>query len=107
MSSLYYEPEKAGLETVGEIDTAGSYEFNTAWVSREKSTGKVYVAFDSGCSCPTPFEDHSFPDSFTHVESAASLRAELESWSDKQYSQKASHEDISRLVRQAFPEVQP
>jgi hypothetical protein len=51
----YYSPEEVGLSVIGEVDDAGSYEFNTivAWTDGSK----LYWAHDSGCSCPTPFED--------------------------------------------------
>lgn len=52
----YYSPEEVGLTVVGEVDDAGSYEFNTivVWTDGEK----LYWAHDSGCSCPTPFEEY-------------------------------------------------
>lgn len=50
-------PEKFGVEIVAEYETGGSYEFCTTLVVREVATGHLYAAHDSGCSCPTPFED--------------------------------------------------
>lgn len=55
MSNIYYNPQEFGLTVVGEIDDAGSYEFNTIVVWTDGN--KFYWAHDSGCSCPTPFED--------------------------------------------------
>lgn len=55
--SIYCDPEAFGLTTVGEIDwTDADYEFDltAAWVD---ASGHYYWADDSGCSCPTPFED--------------------------------------------------
>ncbi|MFZ2992459.1 MAG: hypothetical protein WA061_01975 [Microgenomates group bacterium] len=59
----YYNPEKCGLEIVAQIDlSSGSYEFDYIVVWKAKN-GKIYTASDSGCSCPTPFEDfHSLSD---------------------------------------------
>ena len=34
-----------------------SYQFNMTNVYREKTTGELFYATDSGCSCPSPFED--------------------------------------------------
>lgn len=31
--------------------------------------GEIWAATDSGCSCPSPYENHSFPGSFTKIES--------------------------------------
>ena len=60
MSDVYYEPEHFGLEKVGEYDfSSGSYEFDVRCIWREKSTGKLLTARDSGCSCPLPFEDYT------------------------------------------------
>lgn len=55
----YYNPEHFGLELVGSIEWVGeSYEFNMTAVWKE-SRGKYYIADDSGCSCPSPFEDYT------------------------------------------------
>lgn len=58
MSNVYYKPESFGVETVGEIELEeGLYSFNLVLVLRDLETGKFYVNQDSGCSCPSPFED--------------------------------------------------
>lgn len=59
---VYYNPEKFGLTTVGEIEWDNeSYSFNLTAVFRNEQ-GEYFMASDSGCSCPSPFE------SFTSVE---------------------------------------
>lgn len=56
-----------------------SYEFNTFVVWKHKS-GKIYCACDSGCSCPTPFEDcHSLKD-LTLIDSMSKLKYEVDCW---------------------------
>lgn len=58
-SNPYYSPEKLGLEIVGELnfsDEAYEFDFRVAW---KDSKGKVFTARDSGCSCPSPFEDYT------------------------------------------------
>lgn len=56
-SNIYYSPEKFGLTTVAEIEySSGSYEFDTRVVWKDQQ-GKLFTDRDSGCSCPTPFED--------------------------------------------------
>ena len=58
MANPYYNPEEMGLEIVAQIDYSdGSYQFDYRIVWRHKETGKLFTARDSGCSCPTPFED--------------------------------------------------
>lgn len=55
--NIYYFPEKFGLEILGEVEFLGAYEFDTFVVWREKATGRLGYGEDSGCSCPSPFED--------------------------------------------------
>jgi hypothetical protein len=60
---VYYQPEAFDLEPVCEIDYSdGSYQFDLRVIWRHKPTGKLYTGRDSGCSCPSPFED------FTNIE---------------------------------------
>lgn len=66
MNSIYYSPEKLGMAQVAELDTAGAYEFDMVVLWRGHD-GKLWAAQDSGCSCPTPFEDHDWPADFTEV----------------------------------------
>jgi hypothetical protein len=53
--NLYYSPENLGYSTFGSVDVGSSYEFDIFLVLEK--AGKLYYASDSGCSCPTPFED--------------------------------------------------
>lgn len=60
MDNIYYNPEAYGLEIVAEIEySSGSYEFDTRVVWKEKKAKKYWTMRDSGCSCPTPFEDYN------------------------------------------------
>ncbi len=52
----YYSPKLCGLEIVHGIDTAGSYEFDIFCVWKDIATGNLYYDYDSGCSCPEPFD---------------------------------------------------
>ena len=53
----YYDNDKLGLEMLSFDEPDMSYEFNTLcfWATPDR---RVYSASDSGCSCPTPFEDY-------------------------------------------------
>ncbi len=53
----YYSPEKCGLEIFEDIDTADSYAFNMFVIWKRLEENTLWYASDSGCSCPTPFED--------------------------------------------------
>lgn len=53
----YYSPEKSGLSIFWQKDTAGSYEFNMFVVWEREEDNTLWYSHDSGCSCPTPFED--------------------------------------------------
>lgn len=55
----YYNPEAFGLELVAEEDWGGSYEFDIRVVWLHKKSGELYTARDSGCSCPSPFENYT------------------------------------------------
>lgn len=57
--NLYYEPQEAGLEIVADIDWYDEpYEFDMTVVWKDQN-GNFYMADDSGCSCPSPFEDYT------------------------------------------------
>lgn len=61
--TIYSEPEKFGLTTVGEIDWSdGCYQFNLTVVWKRDIDGKFVYAEDNGCSCPSPFEDQGIAD---------------------------------------------
>lgn len=56
----YYSPEKCMLEVLVTLDDESlSWEYDTAVVWIDRETGKLVAARDSGCSCPTPFEDYA------------------------------------------------
>ena len=58
MSEIYSSPEKYGLRTIGEVEWSdGCYQFDLTVIWQDTTTGVVYYADDSGCSCPSPFED--------------------------------------------------
>jgi hypothetical protein len=62
MSNIYYSPEDFGLKIVNSIDFDEDYGFDmiVVWETLEGDK-RLYWATDSGCSCPSPFEDfHSF-----------------------------------------------
>lgn len=45
-------------EEIGEVEWSyEAYQFDLTRVYRQISTGDLFYATDSGCSCPSPFED--------------------------------------------------
>lgn len=57
-ADAYYVPHKLGLEVVAEVELSEPcYSFDIAMVWWHFETDAFYVARDSGCSCPSPFED--------------------------------------------------
>lgn len=60
---VYNQPEKFGIEVVGSIDLAEpcySFDMFVVW-KRPKPDGTYEFGWltDSGCSCPSPFEDNT------------------------------------------------
>lgn len=54
----YYSPEKCGLEIFDSINTAGSYEYDIFCIWKKLDDQTLWWDIDSGCSCPSPFDDH-------------------------------------------------
>ena len=60
-NNVYYSPDKSGLSNIVTLDEPGrSYDYRTLIVVQDNKIGRVFYAEDSGCSCPTPFEDYIF-----------------------------------------------
>lgn len=58
MSYMYSDPEDFGLKMIGEVDfSSGCYCFDYTVVWQRVSDGRFVYGDDSGCSCPSPFED--------------------------------------------------
>jgi hypothetical protein len=54
---LYYQPEKFGLTQVGEVNWSDeAYQFDKTVVWKHED-GRFFLGEDSGCSCPSPFEN--------------------------------------------------
>ena len=59
--NIYYNPEKFDLTLVVYHDEDGCRGFDIHVAFKHKD-GSLYYTHDSGCSCPTPFEDVRFQD---------------------------------------------
>lgn len=63
---VYNSPGKYGLDSVGCVEWHDEpYSFNLTGTWRDPATGVLYWADDSGCSCPSPFEDYTDRESLT------------------------------------------
>lgn len=75
MPNPYHEPAELDLEMVGDIEwTDEAYQFDITAVWRHRTTGLLYMADDSGCSCPSPFEDHHSVDTLTQATKSQIIR---------------------------------
>ena len=57
-NNIYSHPEKHGLKIFETLEENLSYEFNMLVVWKNEK-GEFFWAQDSGCSCPSPFEDYN------------------------------------------------
>lgn len=66
-SNVSSTPEKYGLTPIGHLyDPWACYSFDDLCVWKHED-GRVFWATDSGCSCPSPFEDCKSLDDLTEV----------------------------------------
>lgn len=97
MENIYYSPEKWGLSVVAEIEYSdGNYVFDTRVVWRHKD-GVVYTARDSGCSCPTPFENFHGLNHLEVLVNTDPLKAEIDR-ELRGYSPEISAESSARFL---------
>lgn len=96
---VYYSPEKFGLTPIAEIDySSGHYEFDIRCVWKHEN-GKLLTARDSGCSCPSPFEDYSDIESLEEV-NIDSLVAEVNSATE--YTDPLQRKEFLKTVKDAM-----
>ena len=88
--NLYSAPQKWALIIVGTLEEGLSYEFNM-FVVWKNMRGEFFYAGDSGCSCPSPFEDYTSISDLTKATKHEVIHA-ASFWG-------AAHEvDASRLI---------
>lgn len=99
MGNVYYEPDKWDLTPVAEIELSDEdYQFDIVAVWKH-SSGTLYTARSSGCSCPTPFEEFASLEELSAVD-LGSLENEL---NDTYYNARSDTEknDFLRKVKDA------
>lgn len=81
------DEEESPWKWVGETNLRGdlSWEFDEAAVWQHEDTLDLIIAADSGCSCPTPFEDLELKDA-TFLESLVDFDKFIEENESRTYS---------------------
>jgi len=104
--NVYYNPEKFGLTPVFTMDFSdGCYQFDYLVVWKN-ADGDLFYAEDSGCSCPSPFEDMGMPE-LTRVQDPMDIvsrmefrRDDLSEWREAELPQiNASIDDFKSMVK--------
>lgn len=106
-----YNPSSCGLVLIDSLDHADSYEFNTDVIFKDIETGALYYAHDSGCSCPTPFEDVNSLSCMEIITSRQRLTAvikEVQSRHESEYSHSDKQEFNSfvKKLKDAFSQYE-
>lgn len=107
--NVYYQPEKNNLRIIAEMDFADSYEFDWFVVWRDVNSGMWFWGDDSGCSCPTPFEDDSY-ETLAHGLSGHDVLKAFDEWwnahSDDYYARRKTElaDQRARFIGQVMAE---
>jgi hypothetical protein len=101
---VYYQPEKFDLTPIGEIEwSSGSYEFDLTVVWRHED-GRLFYANDSGCSCPSPFENYTSLDDLTEITDVSEFQDALNDTSEHNYdgNRNAEVADLMSRIAEAL-----
>ncbi|MER5501359.1 hypothetical protein ABT096_29720 [Streptomyces sp. NPDC002561] len=93
---VYGTPEKFGLTPVGELSADLYYEFSILAVWQRTEDGVLFWETDSGCSCPSPFEDMTSVNELRRVDDVAKFVREARAWVS---GQDIKRDDVERLIR--------
>jgi hypothetical protein len=107
----YYNPENFGLELVGSIDWRDedySFDMTVVWKAKR---GEYYIGDDSGCSCPSPFEDVTKleeldgPHNKRALESALRFRVKQNASDGDNYYGSRSRSELEKEVRELLAKL--
>lgn len=77
---VYYQPEQFDLVKIAEAEWPNlSYEFDIFAVWKHKD-GRLFYGSDSGCSCPSPFENFTSLDTLTELKDFNAFSAAIDEW---------------------------
>lgn len=111
MNNIYYSPEECGLKIFGEVQKEPDYDFDKFVIWERLSDHHLFYASDSGCSCPSPFEDYHSVDQLTPIFPATQLEFEHEimSWNvrydDVTHCPVAEINELLQKVRQHMRKI--
>lgn len=98
---VYYQAEHFGLLQIGEIQWSEpdySFDIGVVWVD---TAGTLYYGQDSGCSCPSPFEDFTSLDDLEKFETVAALQERLDKENEEHYAGYGANEEKQKASRAA------
>lgn len=99
--NVYYSPEKHNLTIVGDVELEEpNYSFYTLCIWKDEK-GKYYLATDSGCSCPAPFESYYDVKDLTGPLTAKQAKTEATSlWEDSgSYMPKEFNKLMTKVIK--------
>jgi hypothetical protein len=91
----------AHLKFFDSIDDSSGYDFHTLMVVQCEKTGNLFYGTDSGCSCPSPFEDFHSEADFTRItlRSYESFACDVERWDVSRAEKDALLSKVYRVLR--------
>ena len=98
--NIYSNPEVYGLTVLDSIEWADeSYQFEMTVLWHDPETDACYVADDSGCSCPAPYEEYESIGDLTKIERLQDLIDHLAEGATK-YGKQGEVADMVRAYRE-------
>lgn len=80
MRNIYYHPEECGFSVFYTLDQNADCGFDIFLILKKNDTEELFYATDSGCSCPSPFDDTDVSN-FVPIRTDEQLRDALDAWS--------------------------
>ncbi len=100
MSNPNYDPKELGLKVFSETaEDDMSYSFNIFAVWHDPEIRGLFYAEDSGCSCPSPFEDYRKREDLGFTNREEEILVALNEWKEGYSDYSRSKRDISSLRR--------
>lgn len=97
MENVMYNPEAYGLEYVCEVELSEpDWSFDTLRVLKGKDG--YYMGTDSGCSCPSPFENYHGIEDLTGPLTAEQVHEEAKALWDGHYDPEDFSSEMAKVV---------
>lgn len=75
--NVYSNPENCGLDLLAAAGKEPDYDFDLVILLQDKASGRYFMCHDSGCSCPSPFEDVRSVSDLTEIRTRADAQGFL------------------------------